>query len=163
MDWAQFGLNAIVTWGAGIAALLLVFGTIVAVLWKLPKFFKAWQEMVKESNEERRVQLKAIADLSSKNSELTAMTAEVVRANTLAFQDNCKSNENTSKSLDLLAVMYDRSERDSKIHDERMAKLMGDLTKTIADHDVRAQAIAITLASVNERTSACRTRRDDPK
>jgi hypothetical protein len=44
-----------------------------------------------------------------------------------------------------------------------MAKLMGDLTKTIADHDVRAQAIAITLASVNERTSACRTRRDDPK
>jgi len=138
MTEAAFALDTLVTFGAGIAALLLVFGTLAYAVFTAPKFFKAWREMTRASDAERQNQLRAIG-------ELTTMTSEVIRANTGAFQDSSKSTDNMAKALELLTAMYERT------------------SNTLSDHDARSQAILIEISKISERTAACRTRSTDPR
>ena len=116
MAEATFARETLVTFGAGIFALLLVFGITIYVVLKAPKFFAAWQEMVRCGDEERHTQLKTIA-------ELNAVTVEVIRANTAAFVTGGQATENMAKALELLTAMYDRSSKEARDHDTRVQQM----------------------------------------
>jgi coenzyme F420-reducing hydrogenase alpha subunit len=142
---ATFARDTLVTFGAGIAALLLVFGTLAYAVFTAPKFFKAWQEMVRASDLERQKQLAAITALTSSTAELTVLTTEVIRTNTVAFQDSSKSTDNMAKALELLTAMYERT------------------SSVLSDHDIRSQNIQIEISKISERTAACKTRWNDQR
>ena len=132
-EQATFIRDSIVTFGAGVVALVLVFGIIILAIFKVPKFFQTWREMVQASDADRQQQLKAIT-------ELTAITAEVIRSNATAFQEASKSTDNMAKALELLTAMYERTSKD------------------LYDHDVRAQIGWSEVAKISERTVNCQSR-----
>lgn len=86
--------NGIITQGAGIVALVLLFVAFIWLALKIPGF------------------LKAISDN-------TATSTEVIRNNSSFIQEMAKSNENVAKALEMLSPMYDRTLKVLEEHDAR--------------------------------------------
>lgn len=110
--------SIIVTNGAGIVSLSLIFIAIIYIVYKIPPLFKA-----------------LIANQSTSN--------EVIRTNSECMREVAKSNENVSRTLDLITPLFNEN------------------LKLLEEHDKRAQLMSIEINKISERTSACRTRNTD--
>ena len=101
---AQFWLDGLTNYGAGIIALVLVFAGVVFMAYKIPPYLKAM-------------------------SEQAAIANEVIKSNSAFMGEMAKSNQNIAKALELLTPIVDSNIRLLREHDIRAQAMMTELAK----------------------------------
>ena len=104
MEQGQLIANGIVNFGAGIVALVVVFGVVIWLAKKIPPYLKAMSEQAAISN-------------------------EVIKTNSQFMGEMAKSNQNIAKALELLAPIVDSNITLLKEHDARAQQILAEMMK----------------------------------
>lgn len=96
--------DSIVDWGAGLVALVLVFGIAIFLVRKIPPYLKAMSEQATLAN-------------------------EVIRVNSQFMGEMTKSNQNMSRALDLMAPIFERTVSLLEEHDLRAQSMQNEISK----------------------------------
>jgi hypothetical protein len=96
--------NAVVNFGAGIVALVLLFGVIIWLAKRVPPYLKAMAEQA-------------------------ALANEVIRSNSQFMGEMSKSNQNVSKALEMMAPIFEKNMTLLEEHDRRAQTIMAEITR----------------------------------
>lgn len=96
--------QAIVNFGAGIVALVVLFGVVIWLARKIPPYLKAM-------------------------SEQSTLANEVIRTNSQFMGEMAKSNQNMAKALEMMAPVFERNISLLEEHDKRSQVILNELLR----------------------------------